>query len=197
MSWSSAQASKVGKKGWRNSVESRQRLYNQTRAVYAASPKLCKYCNHPLSFEKQKYTFCSQSHAAAFNNRGKCRNGKPHYCLACQKKVRNKFCGPKCKQVYDFREKIKAGILMDRSGVRNYLLNTRPHRCETCGYGEWLGQKIPLEAHHKDGNSDNNNDDNLELKCPNCHAQTDTFKNKNRGNGRTTRLRQAKALREA
>lgn len=56
------------------------------------------------------------------------------------------------------------------------------HKCERCGLIEWQGQPIPLQLHHKDGDHYNNELENLELLCPNCHALTDTFagKNKNR-----------------
>ena len=43
-------------------------------------------------------------------------------------------------------------------------------KCERCGNTEWLDSQIPLELHHKDGNHYNNNLDNLEILCPNCHA---------------------------
>ena len=53
------------------------------------------------------------------------------------------------------------------------------YKCACCGNSEWLGQPIPLELNHKDGNKDNNNLDNLELRCPNCHYFTETYKTKN------------------
>lgn len=40
---------------------------------------------------------------------------------------------------------------------------------------------IPLELHHKDGNHYNNDLANLEILCPNCHAQTDNYSCKKRG----------------
>ena len=43
-------------------------------------------------------------------------------------------------------------------------------KCEKCGNTYWLGVKLPLELHHKDGNHFNNELDNLEIVCPNCHA---------------------------
>lgn len=42
--------------------------------------------------------------------------------------------------------------------------------CEICGLSEWQKIKLPLELHHKDGNHYNNNLDNLQILCPNCHA---------------------------
>lgn len=53
-------------------------------------------------------------------------------------------------------------------------------KCEICGIGNWLGKKISLQIHHKDGNHNNNSVDNLQLVCPNCHAQTDTYCGKNK-----------------
>lgn len=55
------------------------------------------------------------------------------------------------------------------------------NKCCCCGLTEWLGQPIPLELHHKDGNKNNNNLSNLELRCPNCHYFTNTYKSKNVG----------------
>lgn len=52
-------------------------------------------------------------------------------------------------------------------------------KCCCCGLTEWMDNPIPLELHHKDGNKNNNNITNLELRCPNCHYFTDTYKSKN------------------
>jgi IS30 family transposase len=42
--------------------------------------------------------------------------------------------------------------------------------CESCGLSHWLGKKLPLELHHKDGDHFNNELSNLEILCPNCHS---------------------------
>lgn len=42
--------------------------------------------------------------------------------------------------------------------------------CEICGSYIWQGEPLPLELHHKDGNHYNNNFDNLQILCPNCHS---------------------------
>lgn len=55
----------------------------------------------------------------------------------------------------------------------------KEHKCEHCGLTEWLGNPIPLELHHKDGNRHNNSIENYELLCPNCHALTDSYRGKN------------------
>ena len=65
--------------------------------------------------------------------------------------------------------------------VRKKLLKEgyKEHKCECCGLTTWLGQPIPLELHHKDGNRFNNTLNNFELRCPNCHALTDSYRGKN------------------
>lgn len=55
----------------------------------------------------------------------------------------------------------------------------KEHKCEKCLMSNWLGEKIPLELHHKDGDRKNNQLLNLELLCPNCHAFTDNYRGKN------------------
>jgi hypothetical protein len=56
----------------------------------------------------------------------------------------------------------------------------KEHRCECCGLTQWLGQPVPLELHHIDGDRMNNILRNLELLCPNCHALTDNYRGKNK-----------------
>lgn len=58
----------------------------------------------------------------------------------------------------------------------------RGWKCEKCGRTEWEGQRIPLCVHHIDGNHINNQIENLQVLCPNCHAQTDNYcgRNKNK-----------------
>jgi len=62
--------------------------------------------------------------------------------------------------------------------LRNRLLQEglKAHRCELCGSAEWLGEPIPLELHHIDGDRTNNTLSNIELLCPNCHALTDNYR---------------------
>ena len=51
--------------------------------------------------------------------------------------------------------------------------------CEWCKNEKWNGSPIPLEVDHIDGNHVNNELSNLRILCPNCHAQTETYKGKN------------------
>lgn len=67
-------------------------------------------------------------------------------------------------------------------------------KCQLCGWGEPnpYTHTIPLEIHHIDGNYKNNNEDNLQLLCPNCHSLTETYKSHNK-NGRKQRAKYSAA----
>ena len=47
----------------------------------------------------------------------------------------------------------------------------KEEKCEVCGLTEWMGKPIPLELHHKDFNHHNNDIENLQILCSNCHMQ--------------------------
>ncbi len=62
--------------------------------------------------------------------------------------------------------------------LKNRLIEegVKEQRCERCGTIEWMGEPVPLELHHLDGDRTNNTLSNIELLCPNCHAQTDNYR---------------------
>jgi hypothetical protein len=65
-------------------------------------------------------------------------------------------------------------IIIPSSRLRKKLIEdgVKKDSCELCNLTEWLGQKIPLELHHIDGNRFNNKIENLQILCPNCHSLT-------------------------
>ena len=52
--------------------------------------------------------------------------------------------------------------------------------CNSCGIKDWMGIPLNMELDHIDGNRSNHRLENLRMLCPNCHAQTDTYRSKNR-----------------
>lgn len=67
-----------------------------------------------------------------------------------------------------------------RETLKNNLIALRGHKCEYCNLSEWNNQDIPLQVHHIDGDGLNNTLSNLQLLCPNCHAQTDNYCGRNK-----------------
>lgn len=57
----------------------------------------------------------------------------------------------------------------------------KPNCCELCGVSEWLGIKLPLELHHKNGNHQDNEWENLQILCPNCHSIQEGNSGANKG----------------
>ena len=51
--------------------------------------------------------------------------------------------------------------------------------CTVCTLNTWNNKSIPLEIDHINGIHSDNRIENLRFICPNCHAQTDTYKGKN------------------
>jgi len=77
--------------------------------------------------------------------------------------------------------------LIENSIVQSFKLKGRliaeglkEHKCECCGITEWNGKPAPIELDHINGNHHDNRLENLRILCPNCHAQTDTYRGKNK-----------------
>lgn len=62
---------------------------------------------------------------------------------------------------------------MLHTAERQKIIAERHNKCECCGNTTWLNQPIKLEIHHIDGNRLNDNPENLQVLCPNCHSYTE------------------------
>lgn len=146
----------------------------------------CKECKE----ETKNPKFCSRSCSATYNNKGKVRNGKPAgNCKSCNKKLEKstaKYCSRECQQDFWLDKRIESGNYSHRTAKR-FLIKKHGLKCFSCKKSEWMQNPIPIELDHVDGNHQNNNIDNLRLLCPNCHALTSTYKNRNKGSGRAYR----------
>ena len=130
----------------------------------------CRFCHKPLTSRQQKI-YCSNQ---------------------CQKDLQHE------QVIADWLEQCKRGQFhLETKNVsrylKKYLLLEHGEKCSVCGWNKVhsITHKVPLEVDHIDGDSRNNHRDNLRLLCPNCHSLTPHFRNLNKGNGRSWRMKKA------
>ena len=65
--------------------------------------------------------------------------------------------------------------------LKNRLLSEGliKNQCSICKITNWNDKTLNMELDHIDGNRTNHKLNNLRMLCPNCHAQTDTYRAKN------------------
>lgn len=166
--------------------------------------KYCKNCGKEFSSKDKRKQFCSQSCAATYNNSKRIihKENEKRKCICCGNEINDcarKYCSIECQQTYQHDEwvkKWKEGSISGTIGkyeisshIRRYLFDKYNCKCQKCGWGEVnkTSNKVPLQIHHIDGDCLNNNEENLELLCPNCHSLTDTYGNLNETSNRVFR----------
>lgn len=122
-------------------------------------------------------------------------------CINCNKETKrnNKYCSNNCQKEFEYKKYIEnwknkkvdglRGEYQISMYIKTYLFRKFDNKCARCGWGEVnpYTNKIPLEVEHIDGNYKNNDENNLILLCPNCHALTSTYKGANLNKGRKSR----------
>lgn len=189
--------------------------YLKRLSDYNNNPTICNNCKNPLPYNKRTYKYCSRSCAVTINNKftkstqkiPKLSPIKPKktkiisYCINCNDILTPKNYTGYCYKCYrkilaikDFKIKMQnTSYVPQPSKIRNYILFTRQYKCQSCNRTRWLNLPISLEVHHIDGNHKNNQENNLQLLCPNCHSLTNTYRNKNpSGFGRERRKKYIK-----
>jgi hypothetical protein len=172
------------RKGAVNSVIARAK---NVRNKYEISPKYCRTCGAKIEFEKRRNDYCNHSCASISTNIGIRRNISkkppkiPKYKIFSYE-----------KRVERWKNGLDTGC--SKNGyickfLRRYILEKYGVKCSNCGWHKINPHTntTPLNVHHKDGNSFNNDEENLDLLCPNCHSLTNTFGSLNNGNGRPNR----------
>jgi hypothetical protein len=84
--------------------------------------------------------------------------------------------------------------LVSSTSLRKRLIKAGllPAACSKCKRTKWLGQPISLELDHVNGDKRDNRLINLRILCPNCHAQTPTYRGRNiRVNGGNKKTRRS------
>lgn len=82
------------------------------------------------------------------------------------------------KKSVDIEEYISNNKTIKASSLKRKLfeLGIKQNKCDVCGISEWNGKPIVCQLHHIDGNNNNNNIENLQILCPNCHSQTENYR---------------------
>lgn len=161
----------------------------------------CHQCKNPVekfpSDIRGKYIFCSKTCSATFYNESRkiVKN-----CLGCENPFhpvrgsRGKYCSNECQRKHKRKliyQRIEDGTYqsLNQTILREYLIQQRGNKCEECGWNKIhpITNQVPLSVDHKDGNSENNNPDNIRLLCGSCHTLTPTYGNLNKGHGRQLR----------
>lgn len=164
--------------------------------------KGCKQCQQKfISLISDERKFCSQKCSTIFNNKLRPKKiGRLRYSIKCEncskegKSAGRIFCSNNCYKEFNKKklfEEIESGVTsLSCNTYKKYLIEKYGNKCMECGWCEInpASGKVPIELEHIDGNSENNNLDNLKLLCPNHHSLTPTYKALNKGNGRYTRM---------
>jgi hypothetical protein len=187
--------SDAGKLGWAKTKDAMlahtDKIKSAARLRYAQAPKKCLRCEALIPYEQRGNRFCTASCAAFWANSKRVHPLRS--CEGCGCSLRRggkKFCSNTCQHKADWRERV---LKIEATGempsteprcARRYLAEVHGWQCSICKITTWRDQPTPLVLDHVDGNSDNWRVTNLRLICPNCDAQTPTYKARNRGKGR-------------
>lgn len=179
--------SEAGKLGALVSAKYQAKQRQKRIEEYTKNPKCCKYCGKPLPYDKRMNTFCDLSCFASFSNSNR---KAQHYCKYCGKllKKTQNYCSNKCQNEHIHKQYIQrwqqgqeTGMCgkWDLSGhIKRYIRSKFGEKCASCGcslINPYTNKSI-LEIHHIDGDYTNNQESNLILLCPNCHAMTPNYK---------------------
>lgn len=88
------------------------------------------------------------------------------------------FLGQGWNKGKTFEKRPLEDYLSNRVKIRSHPLKLRlisagvkEWKCEKCGLSDWRGEFISLELDHINGDHFDNRLENLQILCPNCHAQ--------------------------
>lgn len=161
--------------------------------IFCSHSCSAKYSNIERSKDISKYENLKVSDGCVIKSCENCENEFKIDSRNFSKHKYKKYCSVKCHKEFEERirfDKVESGDGVSSKVVRFYLIKKHGNKCMKCNWCEVnpTSGKVPIELEHIDGNSENNNLDNLLLLCPNCHSLTPTYKALNRGNGRHKRM---------
>lgn len=104
--------------------------------------------------------------------------------------------GKKLPPKRDIEDYLTGRVRIQSHALKQRLIREKifEHKCYICNLDEWMGKQIPLELDHINGDHDDNRLENLRIICPNCHAQTDTYRAKNRRDRKPVKVKPVKEI---
>lgn len=151
--------------------------------------KKCENCNHEHDGSYGSGRFCNSKCARGFSTKKKRKeiNNKVSDKLLGRKGKPKKYSDEKWKIIKEKRDVIFNNKLLNANfnslgydSKRKRVILEQNGKCNKCKLNKWLNEEIPLELEHIDGNHKNNERNNLEALCPNCHALTPTWRGRNK-----------------
>ncbi len=76
---------------------------------------------------------------------------------------------------YEYSQKTY-GVSSNKLKTKLIEEGIKENKCETCNIESWCNKPISFELHHIDDDHYNNNFNNLQILCPNCHSQTNGYR---------------------
>jgi hypothetical protein len=149
----------------------------------------CEKCGNSHTGGYGSGRFCSIECARGFSTKDK--RAEINERVSLKLSVLGEHVCKRCGQLFDRRSRLAAHSRIHWTEIKPFeelsndgarkkrLLKERGHKCEICLNETWQNQSIPIEMDHINGNADDSSISNLRLICPNCHAQTPTYKRKN------------------
>lgn len=152
--------------------------------------KKCKKCENEFEPIKGLVSYCSLA----------CRNSRS---WTAYDKLKKSISSKTSEKAIKQRESLKSKEIIDKitktkreahkkhilesdytdlsfKARRYRILYDQNKKCNRCGLDEWMDTPLVLELEHKDGNHYNNERNNLEMLCPNCHSLTSTWRGRNK-----------------
>lgn len=158
--------------------------------------KSCEYCQNQHNGSYGSGRFCSKGCSKGFSTKSK--RADINKIISQKLKSRGGTSGGFKKgddsRRFVFNEELNKKISIDKlnqyvnfawdklpkAEKRRRILLEQDNKCGTCYLEKWLEKEITLELHHINGNNKDNSRINLIFLCPNCHSQTDNFRNRKR-----------------
>ena len=135
----------------------------------------CDVCEFETDV-REKYAGHRSGHVRRGDLSKKIKNSK-HQCKECKKTFETGMALGGHVRYHDHH----ISNLKSSGSKKIRMIKEYGHQCTKCKLSTWLGLPIPLTIDHIDGDSSNGDETNLQILCPNCHAQTPTFCGKNMG----------------